>query len=198
MWHKGQNGPVKYPLIRAKTDRVDVEVIGPSEALDLETECGSGLCQYLAGDFLFHCHVAHHYVAGMWGYWRVYNTLQVPGIQNDVMAPLRELPDRLGRIARPVTSDQLVGTTVNWFGKKFNLVDNSQETDWNADPAVVRIYDWVEMQLVTRGLPGHTEDEIGQLKSYDATVIDWVWDGDRAMSEKESTTEKTARCHSQQ
>lgn len=189
MWHKGQNGPVKYPLIRAKTDRVDVEVIGPSEALDLETECGSGLCQYLAGDFLFHCHVAHHYVAGMWGYWRVYNTLQVPGIQNDVMAPLRELPDRLGRIARPVTSDQLVGTTVNWFGKKFNLVDNSQKTDWNADPAVVRIYDWVEMQLVTRGLPGHTEDEIGQLKSYDATVIDWVWDGDRAMSEKESTVE---------
>jgi len=133
--------------------------------------------------------VAHHYVAGMWGYWRVYNTLQVPGIQNDVMAPLRELPDRQGRIARPVTSDQLVGTTVNWFGKKFNLVDNSQKTDWNADPAVVRIYDWVEMQLVTRGLPGHKEDEIGQLKSYDATVIDWVWDGDRAMSEKESTTE---------
>ena len=102
-------------------------MIGPSEALDLETECGSGLCQYLAGDFLFHCHVAHHYVAGMWGYWRVYNTLQVPGIQNDVMAPLRELPDRQGRIARPVTSDQLVGTTVNWFGKKFNLVDNSQK-----------------------------------------------------------------------
>ena len=25
-----------------------------------------GLCQQLAGDFLFHCHVAHHYIAGMW------------------------------------------------------------------------------------------------------------------------------------
>ncbi|MFQ5674193.1 MAG: hypothetical protein ACE5G9_14020, partial [Nitrospinales bacterium] len=68
-------GPVKYPVVRTTTDRVDVEVIGPSEALDLQLECGSGLCQHMAGDFLFHCHVAHHYVAGMWGYWRVYNTL---------------------------------------------------------------------------------------------------------------------------
>lgn len=187
MWHKGQNGPVKYPLIRAKSDRVDVEVIGPSEALDLETECGSGLCQYLAGDFLFHCHVAHHYVAGMWGYWRVYNTLQVPGIQNDVMAPLRELPDREGRIHRPVTSDQLIGTTVDWFGKKFKIIENGK-SNWKSDPAVVTLYDWVEMQLPTRGQPGHTSDEIGQLKSYDATVNDWVWEGKRAMSEKESTT----------
>lgn len=189
MWHKGQNGPVKYPLIRAKSDRVDVEVIGPSEAIDLETECGSGLCQWLAGDFLFHCHVAHHYVAGMWGYWRVYNTLQVPGVQNDVMAPLRELPNRVGRIQKPVTSDQLVGTTVDWFGKKFNIVEKGTKSIWDTNPATVNIYDWVEMQLPTRGLPGHTEDEIGQLKSYDATVIDWVWEGNRAISEKESTTE---------
>ena len=96
-----KNGPVKYPVIRAKTDRVDVEVIGPSEALDLETECGSGLCQQLAGDFLFHCHVAHHYVAGMWGYWRVYNTIQQGDLRNDVMPDLRELPDRKGRIRAP-------------------------------------------------------------------------------------------------
>jgi hypothetical protein len=65
------DGPVKYPVVRTTTDRVDVKVLGPSEVVDLETECGSGLCQRLAGDFLFHCHVAHHYVAGMWGYWRV-------------------------------------------------------------------------------------------------------------------------------
>ena len=37
LWATATNGPVKYPVIRAKTDRVDVEVIGPSEALDLET-----------------------------------------------------------------------------------------------------------------------------------------------------------------
>ena len=34
VWNTGQNGPVKYPVIRTKSDRVDVEVIGPSEALD--------------------------------------------------------------------------------------------------------------------------------------------------------------------
>ena len=194
MWHKGQNGPVKYPLIRAKSDRVDVEVIGPSEALDLETECGSGLCQWLAGDFLFHCHVAHHYVAGMWGYWRVYNTLQVPGVQNDVMMPLRELPDRIGRIHKPVSSDQLIGTTVDWFGKRFNIIEKGK-SNWDSDPAVVTLYDWVEMQLVTRGKPGHKDDYVEQIKSYDATVMDWVWQGNKAMSEKEATAGENPKYH---
>src|SRR2546430_15709239 len=70
LWHTAKNGPVKDPVIRAKTDRVDVEVIGPSEALDLETECGSGLGQQVAGDFLFRCHVPLPLLSGMWGYWR--------------------------------------------------------------------------------------------------------------------------------
>ncbi|MDE1045759.1 MAG: multicopper oxidase domain-containing protein, partial [Nitrospinaceae bacterium] len=120
------DGPVKYPVVRTTTDRVDVKVIGPSEVVDLETECGSGLCQRLAGDFLFHCHVAHHYVAGMWGYWRVYNVLQdgnYPTGSTDVMRPLKELPDRVGRIPHGQTSDKLVGRTMDWFGKKFHIVD---------------------------------------------------------------------------
>jgi FtsP/CotA-like multicopper oxidase with cupredoxin domain len=186
LWATAVNGPVKYPVIRHKTDRVDVEVIGPSEALDLETECGSGLCQQLAGDFLFHCHVAHHYVAGMWGYWRVYNTLQVGDNRNDTMPDLRELPDRKGRIKSPVTSDKLVGTTVDWFGKQFQIVDKGK-SDWKSAPAVITIKDWVAMQLPPQGKPGHKDDEKGQILSYDATVLDWVWDGTRAMSEKEST-----------
>jgi LysM repeat protein/FtsP/CotA-like multicopper oxidase with cupredoxin domain len=194
VWNTGQNGPVKYPVIRTKSDRVDVEVIGPSEALDLETECGSGLCQWLAGDFLFHCHVAHHYVAGMWGYWRVYNTMQVPGVQNDVMAPLRELPDRLGRIHKPVSSDQLVGKTVNWFGKQFKIVGEGK-SQWDVEPAVVNIKDWVEMQLTNQGKPGHTDSEEGQLKSYDATVIDWVWQGKKAMSEREPSIGENPKYH---
>ncbi len=186
MWHAATNGPVKYPVIRAKTDRVDVEVIGPSEALDLETECGSGLCQQLAGDFLFHCHVAHHYVAGMWGYWRVYNTLQVGEYKTDVMPDMRELPDRKGRMKVGVTSDKLVGTTVDWFGKTFKIVEKGK-TDWKSNPAVVTIKDWVEIQLPTRGKPGHKDDEKGQILAYDATVLDWAWDGNRALSEREST-----------
>src|SRR3712207_7102181 len=57
--------------------------VGPSETYDLEDECGSGGCQLSAGDFLVHCHVAHHYVAGMWGIWRVYNTLQDGSVSQD-------------------------------------------------------------------------------------------------------------------
>lgn len=71
-------------------------------ALDLEPECGGGGCQHLAGEFLYHCHVAHHYVAGMWGYGRFYNTLQVGNAHTDTMPDMRELPDRLGRMKQGV------------------------------------------------------------------------------------------------
>ena len=134
LWAMGQDGPVKYPVVRTKSDRVDVEVIGPSEALDLEPECGGGGCQHLAGEFLFHCHVAHHYVAGMWGYGRFYNTLQVGAAHTDTMPDLRELPDRQGRMKLGVSSDKLIGTTVDWFGKTFKIVDKSQKTNWKSDP----------------------------------------------------------------
>ena len=186
LWHAAKNGPVKYPVIRTKSDRVDVEVIGPSETMDLETECGSGLCQQLAGDFLFHCHVAHHYIAGMWGYWRVYNTIQQGANHNDVMPDLLELPDRKGRIKAGVTSDELIGKTVDWFGKQFKIVEKGK-TDWKADPAVVTLKDWVEMQFPPQGLPGHKKDERDQTKSYDATVLNWNWQGNRAMTEPENT-----------
>ena len=188
LWSAAKNGPLKYPVIRQQTDRVDVEVIGPAEALDLETECGSGLCQHLAGDFLFHCHVAHHYVAGMWSYWRVYNTLQQGEGRTDQMPDLRELPDRTGGALRPgVASEQLIGKSVDWFGKRFRIVEKGR-SDWKADPAVVTIKDWVEMQIPTRGKPGHKEDEKGQIMAYDASVWDWTWEGTRALGEPESST----------
>ncbi|MBT6594507.1 MAG: multicopper oxidase domain-containing protein, partial [Nitrospina sp.] len=159
------DGPVKYPVVRTTTDRVDVEVIGPAEALDLETECGSGLCQRLAGDFLFHCHVAHHYVAGMWGYWRVYNTIQsgnYPLGSTDIMRPLVELPDRAGRIPKGQTSDKMVGKTMDWFGKKFKIA-GSGKSDWSKETPVVNIKDWVKYMLPPQGKPGHTDDEKGQI-----------------------------------
>jgi hypothetical protein len=51
----------------------------------------------------------------------------------------------------------------------------------------VTLKDWVEMQLPTMGKPGHKNDEKGQTVSYDATVLDWAWEGTRALSEPEST-----------
>jgi hypothetical protein len=188
-WFLGQDGPVKYPVVRTKSDRVDVEVIGPSEALDLEPECGGGGCQHLAGEFLFHCHVAHHYVAGMWGYARFYNTLQVGGAHTDTMPDLRELPDRQGRMKLGVSSDKLIGTTVDWFGKTFKIVEKSQKTNWKSDPVIVNIKDWVEMFVPAQGQPGHTTDEKGQIMAYDSTVWDWKWDGNIARGERESTAQ---------
>jgi len=181
-----ENGPVKYPEVRTTSDRVDVQVIGPSEVLDLQTECGSGLCQQLAGDFLFHCHVAHHYVAGMWGYWRVYNTLQngnYPMGSTDIMPPLQELPDRKGRMKPAVTSDKLVGKTMDWYDKKWNIT--ADKSDWSKAIPDVSLKDWVKMMLPPAGQPGHTDDEAKQIAAYDATVWDWTWEGNKAMGEPE-------------
>ena len=183
------DGPVKYPVVRTTTDRVDVEVFGPAEVLDLETECGSGLCQRLAGDFLFHCHVAHHYVAGMWGYWRVYNTLQngnYPLGSTDVMRPLVELPDRKGRIPAGQSSDQLVGKTMDWFGTKFKII-GSGDSDWTKETRVVNVKDWVKYMLPPQGKPGHTDVEYDQVRSNDGSVWDYDWNGNQALSEPEPT-----------
>ena len=182
------DGPVKYPVVRTTSDRVDVEVIGPSEVVDLETECGSGLCQRLAGDFLFHCHVAHHYVAGMWGYWRVYNVLQdgnYPTGSTDIMRPLKELPDRAGRIPHGQTSDKLVNTTVDWFGKKFKIIDKGK-SDWTKEVPVVSLKDWVKYMLPPKGQPGHVDDPIKQIKAYDGSVWDYAWKGNQVLSERET------------
>ncbi|HET6370147.1 MAG TPA: multicopper oxidase domain-containing protein, partial [Nitrospiria bacterium] len=182
------NGPVKYPEVRTTSDRVDVQVIGPSEVVDLQTECGSGLCQQLAGDFLFHCHVAHHYVAGMWGYWRVYNTLQngnYPFGSTDIMPPLQELPDRKGRMKPAVTSDKLVGKTVDWYDKKWHIT--SSKSNWSKEIPDVSIKDWVKMMLPPAGQPGHVSGEKEQIEAYDATVWDWTWKGNTAMGEPEES-----------
>ena len=56
-------------------------------------------------------------------------------MRNDVMPDLRELPDRKGRIRAPITSDKLVGKTVDWFGKTFKIVDKGK-SDWKSNPAV--------------------------------------------------------------
>lgn len=94
------------PLLPAVSERTDSQSIGPSEVFDVEPECGAGGCQQSAGDVLFHCHVAHHYISGMWGIWRVYNTLQDGAVSTDQLPPLPELPDHRG--VRPaVTSDEL-------------------------------------------------------------------------------------------
>ena len=138
------------PLLPQASARTDSQSIGPAENYDLEHECGSGGCQESAGDFLIHCHVAHHYIAGMWMIWRVQNTLQDGVVSQDSLPPLRELPGRLGLMAAAVTSQELVGQEVDWKGAKFQIGQDN-------------LAEWVERQLPPQGAP----------KGYDASVLNW-------------------------
>lgn len=104
------------PLIPEGSERTDSQSLGPSETFDIMPECGAGGCQQSVGDVLYHCHVAQHYISGMWGIWRVYNTLQDGMASTDDLPPLPELPDRKGGVVAAVTSDQLSDKLLNQVG----------------------------------------------------------------------------------
>jgi FtsP/CotA-like multicopper oxidase with cupredoxin domain len=142
----------------------DSQTIGPSETYEFEISCGSGGCQDTAGDFLFHCHVASHYISGMWHFWRVYNTLQDDVGKLDNLAALAELPDRAGDLNRAVTSAELLGNTVDFAGA---VIDVDEDT----------IVDVVETQLPPRGVPNDEQD---------AAVMDWVKDGSLYLNQPET------------
>ncbi len=157
-------GLVKHPLlVPLASERLDSQAVGPSESYDIAHECGSGGCQQSAGDFLVHCHVAHHYFAGMWMLWRVYNTLQDGVVSQDSLPALLELPDRAGRIEPGVTSAELLGRTVEWHGQAVTLTS-------------ANLAQWVEQQL----------PPAGQRIGYDASVLDWQDEGALYLNEPES------------
>jgi len=158
------DGFTKEPrLLTNATTRIDSQAIGPSESYDAESECGSGGCQESVGDFLIHCHVAHHYLAGMWGIWRVYNTLQDGPASTDSLPPLQALPGQAEAVAPAVTSADLVGRTVDWKGLQTDITEDN-------------LAEWVERQLPPQGRPGE----------YDASVLDWVKEGLTYLNEPES------------
>ena len=118
--------------VEAPSTRLDSQAFGPGESYDLEIEGGAGGVQQGAGEFLFHCHIIEHYVSGMWGFWRVFDTRQ-PGL-----APL---PDRA---APPTAVDSagLVGRT---------MPDGTTITQANLD-------DWIRPQLPVQGVPADDQD----------------------------------------
>lgn len=155
-----QTGLNKHPaLVPQTSERTDSQSFGPSETFDVENECGAGGCQQSVGDYLFHCHVAHHYFAGMWGLWRVYNTLQntdPTGRTTDELPSLQELPNRVGEMPIAVTSKDL--------GRITFAAGNGQTRDLKT---------WVEAQLPPQGKP----------RGYDASVLDWTRDGELYLNE---------------
>src|SRR3954470_18401161 len=113
------------------SQRLDSQAIGPGESYNLEIEGGAGGVQQSVGDFLFHCHIAKHYVSGMWAIWRVYNTRQPD------LVPLAD------RNSPPpaVDSRGLIGRTHN--GVKL--------TTSNLDA-------WIRPQLPPSGVPRNGQD----------------------------------------
>ncbi|MGH9275587.1 MAG: multicopper oxidase domain-containing protein, partial [Acidimicrobiales bacterium] len=98
----------KHPdLLPGASERTDSQSIGPSESFDIDHECSAGGCQQGAGDYLVHCHIAQHYFAGMWGIWRVYNTLQDGVASTDALGPLPALAERADDLVPAVDSSHL-------------------------------------------------------------------------------------------
>ncbi|HUR69080.1 MAG TPA: multicopper oxidase domain-containing protein, partial [Candidatus Thermoplasmatota archaeon] len=122
-----------------QSQRLDVQNMGPGESFNLEPEGGSGGVQQSVGDFLYHCHIAEHYLAGMWSIWRTYNTIQ-PG--------LAELPDRAGAHQPAVNSAALLGHV---------FPDGSVLDASNIDA-------WVQSFLPPPGVPGEEDASVWDWK----------------------------------
>ncbi|MDX6196987.1 MAG: hypothetical protein QOJ79_138 [Actinomycetota bacterium] len=144
------------PLTPGPSERTDSQTIGPSETFDVEDECGAGGCQQSVGDFMFHCHIAHHYFAGMWGLWRVYNTLQDEPHSTDSLAPLLPLPDRTDAVRAGVDSAHLIGGPVptaaalpGWLAKTLPPPGRPQGYD-------ATVWDWTLRGDVALGEPEDT------------------------------------------
>lgn len=142
----------------------DSQTISPSETYEMEIACGAGGCQQTAGDFLFHCHVASHYISGMWHFWRTYNTLQDVANKTDELAVLAELPDREGTMLAAVNSEELLGETVSFAGQNIEVTEEN-------------LADIIETQLPPQGKPNHL---------LDAAVLDWVAEGNLYLNEPDS------------
>ncbi len=152
------------PLTPAASETTDSQTLGPSEEFDVNDECGSGGCQQTVGDLLYHCHIAQHYFAGMWGIWRVYNTLQDGKASTDQLPPLAALPKFKDIVKPAVVASALRNTTVDFYGTSTSISD-------------ANLASWIDAQLPPAGTP----------KGYDASVWDWTTDGTRWLGEPETT-----------
>ena len=166
-WNYADTRLNKHPQNEVASNRLDAQSIGPGESYNLELEGGAGGVQHTVGDLLFHCHIAKHYVSGMWSFWRVYNTLQpnFAALSDRVAAP------------EAVTSDQLIGKNFGPKDASGNPLDASQTIkDTTGLAALVR------QQLPPQGVRASTQDP---------SVYDWTWSTANpavALAEPEDTT----------
>ncbi|MBI2852829.1 MAG: hypothetical protein HYX84_06995 [Chloroflexi bacterium] len=162
----------KKPSAQSLSQRLDSQEIGPGETYTMATEGAAGGLQAGAGEFLFHCHFAHHYIGGMWAFWRVFDTLQTANNGLFGNPALVELPDRVGTTPAAVNSLGLLGKALP-SGRILTAGPTTNST--------INIDEWVRSILPPQGVP------VG----YDASVWDWTGNmteqGPLYLSEPETT-----------
>lgn len=164
-------GLTKVPDPNLSSIHLDSQSIGPGTSYNLEHECGAGGCQQGVGDFLFHCHIGHHYISGMWSFWRVFGTEQTVD-SNLYGRPLASVPELFQNPSNPlippsapapgVSAGDLVGIVVD--GGR-TLVADDDLVNPNTQMA---LSEWIAGQLPPPGEP---------LDKFDATVWDWTTTG---------------------
>lgn len=168
-------GLTKVPPQTIKSVQLDSQSIGPGSSYNLEHECGAGGCQQGAGEFLYHCHIGHHYVGGMWSFWRVFDTVQTaqtdiqghalyvdPDLfQADNVFDDDEAPSNNPPVAG-VSAGQLIGLQVDW--NRTIVADSSFSNPFTQ----VKLSDWITSQLPPQGT---------RLDRADATMWDWSTTG---------------------
>lgn len=145
----------KRPPAQTLSQRLDSIEVGPGETYTAATEGAAGGLQGGPGEYLFHCHFAHHYIGGMWSFWRVFDTLQ--GADNGLFGNpiLVELPDRAGATPAAVNSIGLLGKS---------LPSGRALTTGLTTNTTMNIDEWMRSVLPPQGVP------VG----YDASVWDWT------------------------
>jgi len=149
----------KHPsMTQSLSQRLDVQSVGPGEAYSALPEGAAGGLQAGAGEWLFHCHFCQHYIGGMWGFWRVFDTLQTAQTTLPGEPVLAELPDRVGRTPLAVDSRALIG-------KK--LPGGRTLVDGPTTATTKNIDEWMRSVLPPQGDPGPEA-------AYDASVWNWT------------------------
>ena len=163
-------GLTKVPDQNLTSIHLDSQSIGPGTSYNLEHECGAGGCQQGVGEYLYHCHIGHHYIAGMWSFWRVFGTVQTEetNINGVPLAVIPELfqgespfPDAASNTPPEdgVSAGALLGVTVD---------DGRMLVEGPTGPGVKNLEEWIAEQLPPQGVP---------LDNNDATVWDWTTSG---------------------
>ncbi|HKI00723.1 MAG TPA: hypothetical protein VKK31_01965 [Thermoanaerobaculia bacterium] len=182
-------GLTKVPKQELKSVHLDSQSIGPGSSYNLEHECGAGGCQQGEGEFLYHCHIGHHYVAGMWSFWRVFATEQTAEtdlhgdalfveprlFQHDNVFSNSEAPSNTPPLPG-VSAGQLIGVQVDW--NRTIVADSS----FSNPLTQVRLTDWIKNQLPPPGV---------RLDDNDATVWDWQMTGTGAALQVFGEAEET-------